>query len=56
MLEPKKSILKLVVKELRLFNFDGFNPITDKQKLFLTLQNINSKLGKLLKEIENAAS
>ena len=56
MKEPKKETLKIIVEELRSFDFNDFNPATDKQKLFSTIQSINSKLGKLLREFENEPS
>lgn len=53
MTEPKKETLKNIVKDLREFDFSNFDPVKDKQNLMTTIQGINSKLGKLLREFEN---
>ena len=51
--EPKKETLKIVIAELRDFDFSSFNPVTDKPLLMNTIQSINAKLGKLLREFED---
>jgi len=56
MAEPKKETLKIIVEELRTFDFIDFNPVKDKPKLLKTIQSINSKLGKLLREFENEST
>lgn len=48
----KKSTLKSISKDLRTFDFTDFNPTTDKQQLLTLIQQINSKLGKLLRNLE----
>jgi len=52
MVEPKKETLKIIVDELRTFDFTDFNPVKDKPKLLNIIQGINAKLGKLLRELE----
>ncbi len=49
---PKKTTLRAISKDLRVFDFSTYNPVADKQKLMLLIQSINSKLGKLLRELE----
>jgi len=54
--EPKKTTLKLIVSTIRDFDFSEYDPIKDKQRLLTTIQYINSKLGKLLREFENEST
>lgn len=45
----RKDTLKQIATELREFDFEHFDPRTDKAILVAFLQSINSRLGALLK-------
>ncbi len=52
----KQSTLKQISIDLKMFDFVNFDPRTDKSILMQHLQQINGKLGMLLREIDNATA
>ena len=49
----KKKLLKEIANDLREFNFSLFDPRKDKAILMKHLQVINSKLGKMIRRIND---
>lgn len=47
----KKKVLKKIAEDLREFDFGSFDPRKDKQILMTHLQSVNSKLGKLIRDL-----
>jgi hypothetical protein len=47
----KKQILKEIANDLREFDFGSFDPRKDKAVLMTHLQTVNSKLGKMIRKI-----
>jgi len=48
--EERKETMRYVTETLRNFDFETFDPRTDKKVLMDELQIINSKLGNLIRE------